>query len=94
MLLISVKTFENAAIREHRDWCFDERKRYEQTAEGLLDDLDASVFQILRQVREAVTDDPLSDKEKVARIDLLARPEQAAGQVAMGPRFVAGCRDA
>ena len=76
VLLISVKTFENAALREHRDWCFDERKRHEQAAESLLDDLDASVFQILRQIREAVADDLLSDKEKVARIGLLVRPEQ------------------
>ncbi len=68
VLLISVKTFENAALREHRDWCFDERKRHEQASESLLDDLDASVFQILRQIREAVAYDLLSDKEKVARI--------------------------
>ena len=71
VLLISVKTFENAALREHRDWCFDERKQHEQAAESLLDDLDASVFQVLRQIREAVADELLSDKEKVARIGLL-----------------------
>ena len=78
VLLISVKTFENAALREHRDWCFDERKRHEHATESLLDDLDASVFQVLRQIREAVADDLLSDKEKVARIGLLVRPEQTA----------------
>jgi TnpA family transposase len=78
VLLISVKTIENAALREHRDWCFDERKRHEQAAESLLDDLDESVFQILRQIREAVADDLLSDKEKVARIGLLVQPEQTA----------------
>jgi hypothetical protein len=33
----------------------------------LLDNLDASVFQILRQIREGVADALLSDKEKVAR---------------------------
>jgi hypothetical protein len=76
VLLISVKTIENAALREDRDWCFDERKRHEQAAESLLDDLDASVFRIFRQIREAVDDDLLSDKEKVARIGLLVRPEQ------------------
>jgi TnpA family transposase len=78
VLLISVKTFENAALREHRDWCFDERKRHEQAAESLLDDLDASVFQILRQIREAVADALLSDQEKVTRIGLLVLPEQTA----------------
>jgi hypothetical protein len=26
VLLTSVKTFENATFREHRNWCFDERK--------------------------------------------------------------------
>ena len=78
VLLTSVKTFENAALREHRDWCFDERKRHEHATEGLLNDLDASVFQVLRQIREAVADDLLSDKEKVARIGLLVRPEQTA----------------
>jgi TnpA family transposase len=78
VLLISVKAFENAALREHRDWCFDERKRQEQAAEGLLDDLDASVLQVLRQIREAVADALLSDKEKVVRIGLLVQPEQAA----------------
>jgi TnpA family transposase len=78
VLLTSVKTFENAALREHRDWCFDERKRHEHATEGLLDDLDASVFQVLRLIREAVADDLLSDKEKVVRIELLVRSEQTA----------------
>jgi TnpA family transposase len=78
VLLTSVQTFENAALREHRDWCFDERKRHEHATENLLDALDASVFQVLRQIREAVSDDLLSDREKVARIGLLVRPEQTA----------------
>ena len=78
VLLTSVKTFENATLREYRDWCFDERKRHEHATEGLLDDLDASVFQILRQIWEAVADDLLSDNEKVTRIGLLVRPEQTA----------------
>jgi TnpA family transposase len=78
VLLTSVKTFENAALREHRDWCFDQRKQHQRAAEGLLDDLDSSVFQVLRQIREAVADDLLTDKEKVARIGLLVRPEQTA----------------
>ncbi len=77
VLLTSVQTFENATLREHRDWCFDERKRHEHATESLLDDLDASVFQILRQIREAVADELLSDQEKVTRIGLLVRPEQA-----------------
>lgn len=77
VLLTSVQTFENATLREHRDWCFDERKRHEHAAETLLNDLDASVFQILRQIREAVADDLLNDQEKVTRIGLLVRPEQA-----------------
>ena len=78
VLLASVKTFENAALREHRDWCFDERKRHEHATESLLDDLDTTVFQILRQIREAVVDDLLNDQEKVARIGCLVQPEQAA----------------
>ena len=78
VLLASVQTFENATLREHRDWCFDERKRHEHATESLLDDLDASVFLIFRQIREAVSDDLLSDQEKVARIGLLVRPEQTA----------------
>jgi hypothetical protein len=78
VLLTSVQTFENATLREHRDWCFDERKRHEHATESLLADLDASVFQILRQIREAVSDDVLSDQEKVAQIGLLVLPEQTA----------------
>ena len=78
VLLTSVQTFENATFREHRDWCFDERKRHEHATESLLDDLDASVFLVLRQIRDAVSDDLLSDQEKVARIGLLVRPEQTA----------------
>jgi len=78
VLLTAVKTFENATLRNHRDWCFDGRQRHEQATERLLADLDASVFQILRQIREAVCDDLLSDQEKVARIGLLVQPEQTA----------------
>jgi hypothetical protein len=78
VLLTSVQTFENAALREHRAWCFDERKRHEHATESLPDDLDASVFQVLRQIREAVSDDLLSDQEKVAGTGLLVRPEQTA----------------
>jgi hypothetical protein len=77
VLLTSVQTFENATLREHRDWCFDERKRHEHATESLLADLDASVFQILRQIREAVSDDVLSDQEKVAQIGLLVLPEHS-----------------
>jgi hypothetical protein len=79
VLLTSVQTFENVTLREHRDWCFDERKRHEHATEILLDDLDASVFfLVLRQIREAVSDDLLSNQEKVTRIGLLVRPEQTA----------------
>jgi hypothetical protein len=78
VLLASVQTFENAAVREHRDWCFDERKRHERATETLLDDLDTTVFQVLHQIREAVADDLLNDREKVARIGHLVQPEQAA----------------
>ncbi|MEJ7607535.1 MAG: DUF4158 domain-containing protein [Bryobacteraceae bacterium] len=78
VLLTSVRTFENTTLREHRDWCFDERKRYEHATEGLLDDLDALVFQVLRQIREAIADERLSDPEKVVRIGLLVLPEQTA----------------
>jgi TnpA family transposase len=76
VLLTSVQTFENATLREHRDWCFDERKRHEHATQNLLDDLDASVFQVLRRIREAVADELLSDQEKVTRIGLLVQPEQ------------------
>ena len=67
VLLTSVRTFENATLREHRDWCFDQRKRHEHATEGLLDDLDTSVFQILRQIREAVAD---GRRARSARHDL------------------------
>jgi TnpA family transposase len=76
VLLMSVQTFENTAVREHRDWCFDERKRHEHATETLLDDLDASVFHVLRQIRETVTNELLNDQEKVTRIGILVRPEQ------------------
>jgi TnpA family transposase len=78
VLLGSVQTSENAAVREHRDWCFDERKRHDRATEILLDDLDTTIFQVLRQIREAVVDDLLNDQEKVARIGHLVQPEQAA----------------
>ena len=78
VLLTSVRTFENTTLREHRDWCFDERKRHEHATEGLLDDLDTSVFQILRQIRDAVADERLSAQEKVEQIGLLVLPEQTA----------------
>ena len=41
-----------------------------RATENLLDDLDTSVFQVLRQIRDAVADVLLSDKEKVERISL------------------------
>jgi hypothetical protein len=65
-------------LREHRDWCFDQRKQHERAAAGLLDDLDASVLQILRGVRELVLNDVLTDTEKVAKIGALVEPEQIA----------------
>jgi hypothetical protein len=78
VLLASVKTFENTALREHRDWCFDQRKQYERAAAGLLDDLDASVLQILRSVRELVLNEVMTDTEKVTKIGALVEPEQIA----------------
>ncbi len=44
----------------------------------MLDDLDASVLQILRGVRELVLSDVLTDTEKVAKIGALVEPEQIA----------------
>jgi hypothetical protein len=57
---------------------FRPRKRHERAAAGLLDDLDASVLQILRGVRELVLNDVLTDTEKVAKIGALVEPEQIA----------------
>jgi len=65
-------------LREHRDWCLDQRKQHERAAAGLLDDLDASVLQILRSIRELVVNDVLTDTEKVAKIGALVPSNPAA----------------
>ena len=60
--------FQTAAIREHKDRLFEQRKAQNQQLKTVIGELDASVFGLLREIRHLTDDGALSDTQKVEQI--------------------------
>lgn len=70
-LLSAVKSFENGAKRDYKDWCFEQRKTQNQSFKTLASSIDTKVFGFVRQIRDIIGNDD-SDADKLALIkDLL-----------------------
>jgi TnpA family transposase len=70
-LLTAVKSFENGAKRDHKEWCYDQRKTQHQSLKTLASSVDEKVFGFVRQIRDIIDNDD-TDTGKLALIkDLL-----------------------
>lgn len=70
-LLTSVKSFENGAKRDHKDFCYEQRKTQHQSLKTLTSTIDENVFGFARQIRGIIDNDE-ADSRKLALIkDLL-----------------------
>ena len=68
LFLNVMASFQTAAIREHKDRLFEQRKAQNQQLKTVIGELDASVFGLLREIRHLTDDGALSDTQKVEQI--------------------------
>ncbi|MGB0848871.1 MAG: Tn3 family transposase [Thiolinea sp.] len=71
ILLSVMKTFQNTAIRQHKEQLFEHRKAQNQQLNTVVDELDTSVFRLLREIHHLTDETALSDAEKIIRIKAL-----------------------
>ena len=64
-------TFQNTATRAHKEHLFEQRKAQNQQLKAVVDELDSSVFGLLRDMRSLIGDAALSDTEKVIQMKTL-----------------------
>ena len=64
-------TFQNTATRNYKDYLFEQRKTQNQQLKTVVDELDSSVFALLRDMRSLVSSNTLSDAEKVTHMKTL-----------------------
>ncbi len=67
-LLTTVNSFQNGAKRDHKDWCFEQRKGQLGSLKVLVASLDENIFGVLRQIRDITKDGEADDTGKLARI--------------------------
>ena len=71
-LLSAVNSFLSGAKRDHKDWCYEQRKSQLGSLKALIANLDGNIFGVLRQIRDITKDSETDDTGKLARIcDLL-----------------------
>ena len=66
-LLSAVKSFENAVKRDHKEWCYEQRKTHNQSLKTLTYSVDEKVFGFVRQIRNIIDNDG-TDTGKLALI--------------------------
>lgn len=71
IFLSVMTTFLNTAIRNHKDHLFEQRKTQNQQLKTVVDELDNSVFSLIRDMRNLVSNNTLSDVEKVTQMKTL-----------------------
>jgi len=71
IFLSVMATFQNTAIREHKEYFFEQRKVQNQQLKTVVDELDTSVFGLLREIRSLAGDTSLSDTDKIMQINTL-----------------------
>lgn len=64
-------SFQTRAKREHKEKLLEHRKVHQEQLKAVIDDLDASVFGLIRDIRSLTDADGLSDAQKIVRIQTL-----------------------
>lgn len=68
MLLSVMASFQTTASREHKDQLSGQRMDQQKTLKAAVDELDVSVFGLIREIRELMDDAGLSDSQKITKI--------------------------
>ncbi len=68
VLLTSVQSFNNAALREHKEWCYIQRAQQQQALQVIISGLDEQVLGTLTGIETITLDPILDDREKVEAI--------------------------
>jgi hypothetical protein len=76
VLLASLRSFQNGALREHKEQCYAQREQRNESLKALLSGLERGLVGTLATIGSITEDRALSDAEKVTRIRaLLAQRE-------------------
>jgi len=70
-LLSSIKSFQNSAQRDHKDWCYTEHKERNQSFKSIIASLDENIFGVLSHIRKITQDNESNDSDKLTRISNL-----------------------
>lgn len=68
LLLSVMASFRTAAAREHKEILLQDRKNQRERFKSVVEDLDASISGLIREIRSLTDADDLSDARKVAKI--------------------------
>ena len=72
-------SFQTTTAREHQEKLLETRKAQQEQLKSVVDDLDASVFGVIQEIRSLTDADGLSDTQKVIEIrTLLDRGQSSA----------------
>ena len=71
MLLASLRSFQNGAIREHKEQCYARREQLNESLKVLLEGIERGLVSTLTTIGSITEDRALSDVEKVTRIRAL-----------------------
>ena len=71
MLLASLRSFQNGAIREHKELCYARREQLNESLKVLLEGIERGLVSTLTTIGSITEDRALSDVEKVTRIRAL-----------------------
>lgn len=75
MLLNVIASLQTTVSREHKEYLVEQRKAQQQAIQTVVNDLDESVFGLIRQIRELAENGILSDTQKIEKIkDILGTP--------------------
>jgi hypothetical protein len=76
VLLSSLQSFHNSALREHKDQCYVRREHRNESLKMLVGFLDHGVLETLAQISAVAKNSELTDSEKVQRICALLTDNQ------------------
>ena len=67
-LLRTVKSFQNSAQRDHKDWCYTEHKMRSQSLKSIVAGFDEYIFDLLKHIQTITQDNESNDSDKLMRI--------------------------
>jgi hypothetical protein len=68
LLLSVMASFQTTAAREHKENLLENNKEQQKQLKAVVDDLDTSVFGLIREIRSLTNANELSDTEKIVKI--------------------------